>query len=395
MPNLAENKKCTGCSACMNACTHNAIKMRQDQEGFLYPNIECSSCTDCGLCEKVCPVLNPNPSKNLTKPKVFAMWSEQDRMKSSSGGAFSAFARVIISKGGKVFGAAFDGHLNLRHMGISTENELCKLRGSKYIQSDVAETFKGVKDILQEGLPVLYSGTPCQIAGLKAYLRRPYGNLLTVDLVCHGVPSSMVFKSYLSKLQSKKKLCTIESFEFRNLNGWGISASVKTDGKSYHLYGASNLYMEAFNANALFREACYECPFATFPRQGDCSIGDFWGIGRYGMPFKHDVMKGVSLVLVNNERGESVMREIRNSFVEERSLEETLKENRNISRPSKRNPYRNDVIIDFLDEKMSLSAIDRKYHIVDKSLKGTVKMYTSKLGLSGIVKRIYNKYRMS
>lgn len=393
MPQLAEYKDCTGCSACMNACAHSAITMKASQEGFLYPSIDKSLCVQCGLCEQVCPVLKLIPTDNTANPQAFAMWHNQDRILSSSGGAFSAFARNVLAQGGKVFGAAFDEDLNLRHISISSTDELSLLRGSKYVQSNIGSTLKEVKKLLIGGKPVLYCGTPCQIAGLKSFLRKPYSNLLTLDLVCHGVPSSKVFHSYLNKLQKKQGMGKVQGYEFRRLEGWGFSPSVNVKEKTKKLYGIDNLYMEAFSASALFRESCYHCLFAQFPRQGDCSIADFWGIGRHGIPFKYDVMKGVSLILANNKQGEDAIKKLQDSFVVERDLKEALIENYNINHPSKRHPYRDEVIKDFLNENTSLSEINNKYHLLDSSLKGIIKMYASKWGLFSIVKRIYNKYK--
>lgn len=393
MPKLADYKYCTGCSACTNACSHKAIIMTPDKEGFLYPHVDESLCINCGVCEQVCPVIKTNKPENSSSPKTYAMWHHKDRTISSSGGAFSAFARNIIKNKGKVFGASFDENMRLHHIGVSTIEELDLLRGSKYVQSDIEYSFKEVRKSLICGTPVLFCGTPCQIAGLKSFLKKQYDNLLTLDLVCHGVPSYKIFRSYLDKLSNEEKLDKINSFQFRRVNGWGFSPSVETTKGKMNLYGIQNLYMEAFTASALFRESCYSCPFAKLPRQGDCSIADFWGIGRHGTPFKYDVMKGVSLILANNTHGENAIKELENSFLTERSLKEALIENHNINNPSERHQNRIDIIRDFLDENKSLKDINSKYHLVDSSIKGIIKMYASKWGLFSITKRIYNKYK--
>ena len=264
MPNLANKKDCTGCTACINVCAHKAIVMYADSEGFLYPTINESQCVQCGLCEQVCPVLTITESGNTDQPIVYAMWHKHDRVKSSSGGAFSALARLIFSKGGKVYGAAFGENLVLQHVGISSIEELQKLRGSKYLQSNLGDIFKDVKKDLLEERWVLFCGTPCQIAGLKAYLRKSYKNLLTADLVCHGVPSQKIFDSYLMKLCKEIRIEAIQNYGFRKLDGWAISPSIKVNGKDISLYGINSLYMEAFNKNALFRESCYNCKLVSF-----------------------------------------------------------------------------------------------------------------------------------
>lgn len=377
MINLASKETCTGCTACVNVCVYNAIEIVQDCNGFLYPIINENECVGCGLCEKRCPVLSPLSFDNAITPRAFALWSVPDRTVSSSGGAFSAFARKILDNGGIVFGAAFDEKLRCHHIKVDKLEELPPLRGSKYVQSELDGVFLEVKDCLKNGQQVLFTGTPCQIAGLYAYLHKDYDNLLTLDLACHGTPSNAVFQSYLSKLRTLKK-CKISSFEFRRRNGWGY---------------IENLYMCAFEKAALFRQSCYICPFAKLPRVGDCSIADFWGIGRHGKPFKHNVLRGVSLVLVNNARGMDAIMKLENVFREERTLEESLVENLNIIHPSPLHPQRNEIIQSFLNPHKSLKDISKEYHLLDNSLKGRIKKYASKYHLFDFAKIVYDKYR--
>lgn len=392
MMKLASTKRCTGCTSCANMCAHNAISMLKDEDGFFYPSIDNEKCVGCGKCTKACPLLSPVENENTTIPKVFAIWSFQDRIVSSSGGAFSAFARKILDKGGIVFGAAFDEKLRCRHIKVETLEELSPLRGSKYVQSELGDIFLKVKDCLRNGKEVLFTGTPCQVAGLYAYLHKDYDNLLTLDLACHGIPSDAVFQSYLSKLQDLKK-CKISSFEFRRRNGWGFAPAISDRGKLTPIYDIENLYMCAFDKSALFRQSCYTCPFAKIPRVGDCSIADFWGIGRHGKPFKHNVLKGVSLVLVNNAKGMETVMKLENVFREERTLEEALVENPNITQPSLLHPQRNEIIQSFLDPRKSLKDISKEFYLLDNSLRGRIKKYASKYHLFDFAKIIYDKYR--
>lgn len=392
MINLASKETCTGCTACVNVCVYNAIEIVQDCNGFLYPIINENECVGCGLCEKRCPVLSPLSFDNAITPRAFALWSVPDRTVSSSGGAFSAFARKILDNGGIVFGAAFDEKLRCHHIKVDKLEELPPLRGSKYVQSELDGIFLEVKDCLKNGQQVLFTGTPCQIAGLYAYLHKDYDNLLTLDLACHGTPSNAVFQSYLSKLRSLKK-CKISSFEFRRRNGWGYSPAISDRGKLIPIFDIENLYMCAFEKAALFRQSCYICPFAKLPRVGDCSIADFWGIGRHGKPFKHNVLRGVSLVLVNNARGMDAIMKLENVFREERTLEESLVENLNIIHPSPLHPQRNEIIQSFLNPHKSLKDISKEYHLLDNSLKGRIKKYASKYHLFDFAKIVYDKYR--
>lgn len=396
MISLAKKDECTGCGACANCCTHGAINMCPDEEGFLIPDINANCCVECHLCEKSCPVLKNKSNTNLERPRAFAVWSVPDRTVSSSGGAFSAFARLILSKGGVVFGAAFDENLYCKHKEVNTVDGLDALRGSKYVQSDIGDTFKRVRELLQQDKYVLYCGTPCQIAGLRSFLRKKFDKLLTLDVVCHGVPSNEIFQSYLSKFSTRYAgKGKVDGFEFRQRNGWGKAPSVSFDGKFTPIYDVDNLYMSAFDKNTIFRKSCYTCLFAKLPRVGDCSIADFWGIGRHGIPFKQNVLKGVSLVLANNVHGLNFLKDLKTDdvFIEERNLDEALIDNHNISHPSVLPEQRNDIIGAFLDPAMPLNAIDKHYKLVDRSLKGTVKKYALKYHFFDYVKSVYNKIK--
>ena len=398
MPQLAERDRCTGCAACANACNHGAILMREDVEGFLRPQIDEAKCVECKLCEKVCPPL-ANVPKGAEKPVAFALWSNQDRTMSSSGGAFSAFARYVLSKGGIVFGAAYDDNLRLCHVEADSIEGIGGMRGSKYMQSNIGDAYQRVRRHLKDGRWVLFTGTPCQVAGLRTYLRKDYETLLTLDLACHGVPSVKIFNSYLRKLENRlgeaEDALRPENYEFRRRNGWGFSPSVSTASSCRNLYGIDALYMEAFNASALFRESCYHCDYARLPRVGDCTIADFWGIGRYGARFQHSTRKGVSLVLANTNKGRSVINDLEDVFIEERSLEEALKENHNLKAVSKRHLYREEIVTAFLNKQMSLDAINDKYHLVDTSLKSRIKVIATKVGLFDVVKTVYDYYKMT
>lgn len=393
MPTLASPETCTGCAACLNACTHSAITMTTDTEGFLTPNVDNSKCVECKLCEKACPVISPLQDKGFMNPRAYAVWSEPDRKVSSSGGAFSAFTRYVLQQGGVVFGAAFDEELHCKHIEIQDIDGLTSLRGSKYVQSEIGDTFAQVRNHLRADRKVLFCGTPCQVAGLKNFLRKPYPNLLTLDLICHGVPSDAVFQGYLKKISSRFA-ADVEGYEFRDRDGWGKAPSVSVCGKFRRIYGVDALYMEAFNASAIFRKCCYQCPYSSIPRVGDCTLGDFWGIGRYGNPFKHDTMKGVSLVLANTEQGKAAIHQLADCYIEERTLEEALIENHNLKKASFPNQNRESIIKDFLDPLKTLDAIDTKYKLVDHSIKATAKNIASRLGLFSLVKRIYNWYKV-
>ena len=387
-----EKKECCGCTACLSACPKQCISMVPDEEGFLYPVIDKNLCINCGLCEKVCPV--NTPVYDNMNPAVYAAYvkDEKQRMQSTSGAIFYVIANWIIGQGGIVYGAAFDKDFKLKHIGVESLSELQSLRGSKYLQSDLGHTFSEIKGYLEKGRWVYFVGVGCQVAGLHSFLRKEYATLLTSDLVCHGVPSDAVFQAYLSKL-SKKKRIDIEGLEFRRLSGWGKATTVKLGNKSRLLYGYDNLYMQAFDKSALFRRSCYSCRYARFPRVGDCTIGDFWGIGRHGTPFRHDVSRGVSLVMANNAKGEKAISGLAGVFIERRTLEEALAENHNIIHPSVKHPQRDKIIRSFLDTSKSLGEIASVYGLVDKSVKGAVKDLMCRLNMYNVAKSVYNKLK--
>lgn len=383
MIQLADNKKCTGCSACMNICHHKAISMRPDSEGFLQPIIDRTKCVECHMCEKKCPALNPLNVKN-TGQKVYALINKKDRKVSSSGGAFSLFARIVLSTGGMVFGAAFDEKMGVKHIPVFTIKDLDKLRGSKYVQSEVGDSFYLVKKYLGEGRRVLFCGTPCQVAGLYKFLNHKYENLLTtLDLVCHGVPSPLTFEIYLEKL--KKTLPDgedVKEFRFRKFDSWSSITSIRySKSKWRKLELEDNAYMNAFYRGWIYRECCFSCQYANTNRIGTYTIADFWGIGKHGRPFKKDVVSGVSLVIdnVGNMMG-FISPLISDVYIEERSLDEALYENHNLKASVKREKERNTAIQDLINPNISLIDFATKYKLLKKlTLESKIKRQIKKL----------------
>ena len=311
MIKIIEKSKCSGCHACFSACPKNCIVMLKDEEGFLYPKVNESDCIDCGLCEKVCPILN-NQATNKEMPTAFAAKNpnEVQRKESSSGGIFSLIANKILSSGGKVFGASFDDDFNVVHVGISNAEGLNKLRGSKYVQSVIGDVFKEVKTELDLGTEVLFSGTPCQVEGLKSYLRKDYSNLFLVDLICHGVPSSNAWQKYLSDLETKYN-SKIAKVTFRNKEqSWkrySICITFDSGEQLIQKFNENN-YMKAFLRNFCLRPSCYTCNFKGLSRKSDITLADFWGIESV-LPVMDDD-KGTSLVLAHTQKGKDLIDEI-------------------------------------------------------------------------------------
>lgn len=331
MIELCSQENCTGCGACYNICPKSAISMLSDEEGFLFPQINSKICVECGRCLRVCPELNKiSKHKEAEYPLAVVAKEESIRVKSSSGGMFSLLADWVLSKGGVVFGAAFNDEYTVYHCCIKHKSELDKLRGSKYAQSDTKETYREVKEYLKSGMAVLYTGTPCQIAGLYGYLGGIDVSLLyTVDLVCHGVPPVKAFKIYLRRLSDKLaiKKEEVKKFCFRELEGWGVTPSFQFAETRRRLTPEENLYMRLFLSSRLHRHSCYNCLYTTPQRISDITIADFWGIGQE-RAFGYDVSQGCSLVLLNTEKGKDMFEEIRPFvYVEQREWREALRTN--------------------------------------------------------------------
>lgn len=301
--------QCSGCAGCVNSCPTNAIQMKEDEEGFLMPVIEQEKCVECGMCYERCPVLHTEYENNK-KPQLYAVRaSDEIRSVSSSGGMFTVLAELVLSHGGVVCGAAYDENMLLKHCIVDNKEDLSKLRGSKYVQSDVGYIYRDVKKYLEAEKEVLFTGTPCQVAALKKYLKKPYSQLLTVDLLCHGVPSQKSFSRYLNEKFPGEKVIDVK---FRDKRfGWSaeyVVVVVVEGGKEYVETTNNNLYLKAFLRNLSLRNSCGDCPFCEFPRQGDITIGDFWGIT--GIDKTQTDGKGTSIVYVNSEKGASVFETI-------------------------------------------------------------------------------------
>lgn len=303
---------CCGCRACEQICGKHAITMITNEEGFLYPQLNSAMCVQCGVCSKICPMDKNNLEGILMYSKDYFAAQILDRdslQRSSSGGMFRLFAEEILKEEDKgiVYGAAFVEDMYLKHIRVTTKDDLQRMQGSKYLQSDTEETFAHVEKDLCKGLKVYYVGTPCQIAGLKLFLRKEYDNLLTSDLVCHGTPSYKVFRNSLDHIESKYS-GTIVNYSFRDkrVMGWSCtsSSSLRTAKGWKTLRFDTNMqaYFNAFISGDLMRYSCYNCPFACNKRVGDITLADHWGVNKYNPDFP-DIHHGVSLLLVNTPKG--------------------------------------------------------------------------------------------
>lgn len=331
--------ECCGCSACKQICPKGAIAMKPDSEGFLYPQIDVSLCIECGACQKICAFQN-GYEKNHSKTAYAIKHKDfNTRFTSRSGAAFVALSDYILNKKGSVYGAAFQNDFSVSHIRATDRYVRDKFKGSKYVQSDMKDTFKSVKNDLNNDMYVMFSGTACQVAGLKRYLGKcDTSKLYTCDIACHGVPSPIIWKEYLKHCE--KKFCgKVTKADFRDKTiGWNThKEAIWIDDNKHILNGYTYLFYE----NDIERPSCYNCKYSNLERPADLTLADFWGIDRVVENFNDN--KGVSLLLVNSEKGSRILNKvIDNIHCVECDLNASIKSNPNLSRPTAKPDSRED-----------------------------------------------------
>jgi coenzyme F420-reducing hydrogenase beta subunit len=320
---ICKREDCCGCEVCSFICPHNAIVMADDERGFSYPVINIEQCTNCGLCVKKCPInyrdtaiITPTDTK-----KVYAAFAKDKtiRKTSSSGGVFSILADEIISRGGLVFGVKWNDNLVAIHDYCDNKNDLREFRSSKYVQSNINNSYIKVKQYLESGRLVLFSGTPCQVEALLQFLHKKYDNLITIDIVCHGVPSSLVWKDYLGYLNEKYG-DKINAVRFREKRPSWLSSSMKyslVNEKDIYIPVVDDPYFVGFTSNLFLRDSCHKCRFSNVDRCSDITLADFWGHSPKKMKFVDEAMKGVSLMIINSVDGNSLL----NTVIDKLELE--------------------------------------------------------------------------
>lgn len=306
--NIISNDKCNGCASCFNACPFDAINMIENEEGFLYPQIDEKKCKNCGICLKKCSTYYKNES-NLENPECYALMAiDEIRKYSSSGGAFTLLAEKILEKKGYICGASYNENFSVNHIIVDNSNDLNKLKGSKYFQSTIGSCYKEIKEILENDNYVLFSGTPCQVAGLNSFLEKEYEKLITVELLCHGTPSYKIFKKYL---EENFDINEIEEVNFRNKElSWRCDKlTIKTKNQEIQIKKKSESWFEeGFHSSLFNRKSCAPCQYAKLPRVADITIADWWGIDKIDKNL--DDKKGTSLILINNEKAKKIYKEL-------------------------------------------------------------------------------------
>ena len=391
-----EKQRCCGCGVCVNACPQKCISMEEDREGFLYPAIDQERCINCNLCERVCPVIQAESDREFAQQGYIVQHrNDEVRKDSTAGGAFTAIAQYVLSQGGVVFGAAYDENFAVHHLAVEIEEELRRFRNSKYVQSRTVESFEKTKEYLLDGRMVCFSGTPCQIEGLKRYLRKDYEKLITVDVVCHTVPSPLVFSKYV-QMQKQKIGDDIWNIRFRDKHyGYQYSTMTVKDraGKDLYAYGIdTDPMLRAFFANVCDRPSCYDCQFKKRYRVSDFTIWDCYPVYEFNKAMDDD--KGTTRMLVHSEKGRKIFDVIKEQMtwfiVNPDDLTRDVKEMfHSVPIPKNRKGFMEDAAA------MEGQVLFEKWfpETVGVKLKRNARIIAFRLGIYGLIKKVYAKLR--
>ena len=336
---------CTGCSLCMQICPEQAIQMVYDLEGFLYPKVDTKSCNQCDRCNEVCPIASGNLFKDISiEREVYACQaiSVELLIEATAGGLFPVLSEWILSQGGVVIGAAYDSNMKVSHIAAHTMNDIKRFNGSKYVQSDITSAIGLVRNYLENGKVVLFSGTPCQIDAVKRFCCEvKTGTLYTMDVVCYGIPSPKMFRDFLDIVEEKcKKKVTDFRFRDKHKNGWSHTTVIQLkdeDGLTEYLEEEDYTkvpYYKMFGYRDCFRKSCYRCQYNTLNRISDITTGNFWGIETISKAFNCKL--GVSMAILNTEQGKKLFQKIQGELISEaHSIEDAIRANEALIRGSK------------------------------------------------------------
>lgn len=384
MIEISKASQCCGCAACEAVCPKKCITLVNDREGFAYPKVNAQMCIHCNACEKVCPIIKSESARrneNVLATYVGYTTNEKLRLESSSGGVFSLIATHVLKQKGIVFGAAYDEQFCVRHIAVEKQDELFRLRGSKYSQSTITGIYLKVRDELVNGRIVLFSGTACQVSGLKKYLKKDYPNLITVDILCHGVPSPAVWERYIKELEA--------------LNGKLLSVNLRAKTKGWYDYSSEfrfesgetvehshfmDSYMRLFLSDICLRPSCYECEFKSMDRTSDITLGDSWEIDKLLPEFNDD--KGTSVIIIHSNSGANIFEKICGDLnYKEIDLDEILPKSENsrksveahINRKKFFKAFAKGESINKLTEYLKESVLDKIRRKIRNMIRGNIK----------------------
>ena len=387
---IEKEENCCGCTACYSICPNKAITMEEDSEGFKYPKIDKDKCIDCNLCKKVCPVLNRNKNSSLKKAKIIRVNNKEILNQSTSGGFFTPLSNFIINNKGYVFGAVFEGN-KITHKYFNRLEEIELFRGSKYVQSDLNDSFITIKKLLKEDNYVLFSGTPCQVSGLKSYLKKSYEKLLTVDVICHGTPSPLLFRKYVEYME-KKYNSKIKKINFRNKTYGYHVGTMKIEfenGKKYYGSARIDYMLKSFFTEISSRPSCYECKFKSKEHISDFTIFDCWSASKINNAIKDDD-KGFTNLIINSKKGDKIFKviekqyEVYDSDLEKAILLDGIMVEHNAIKNDNRDNFYNCLNANGLEKCINkYIPVTTKDRLIEKS-----KNIFYKLGLLKIIKKI-------
>ena len=363
MKEICQKEKCVGCLNCYNTCKFSAIKLIEDDLGFVYAEKDLDKCIQCGICENKCPILKDEINK-INKQECYACknYDNEIRLKSSSGGIFYLIAAEIINNNGIVFGAKFDKDFNVVHGMIDKKEDIELFMGSKYVQSNVGYIFKIIQQKLEKNVLVFFTGTPCQVAALKSFLNKEYENLITQDFVCHGVGSKNVLKQHIKEIKEKYKFKDLKKINFRSkATGWkNFSFSISDEKNQYSKDIINDNYMKTFLKNLCLRKSCYDCRYKKKNRWSDITLADFWNVDKVVKDFDDD--KGVSAVIINSEKGQIWFNKIKRQITFKKvNYDDISKNNICLDNSAIYNTHRNEFIKD-LKNGTKLNDINKNYY---------------------------------
>lgn len=392
MIDITNKEQCSGCGACAAACPKQCIELKTDGEGFWYPVIDRDRCISCGRCDRVCPIRSP-----LSKPQDFTSKAYAAnnlntvvRMQSSSGGVFTPLAEAVLKDGGVVFGAAMsEDQRTAHHIAVTERSELWKLRGSKYLQSSTDGAYHEVQAVLNKGRKVLFSGTPCQVAGLQAFLGAAAAdpNLLCVDFVCHGVPSPKVWQHYVSYRESCADAAARRTNFRYKVSGWkAFSLSLEfANDTSYTQKVSTDLFMQSFLRDVSLRPSCYACAFKDVHRSSDITLADFWGVNKVAPRFDDD--RGTSLVITHSHKGDAAFRDVMDRMNSIRvDLDQSVRMNPATTCSAAKPATRSD-FFEHLDE-IPFDELVHTFAPSKRTLKGSVVALLDRIGVGPILRRL-------